>query len=114
MITVNGIEPSMIANNLTPFCPTHPGSLIKEELEYRNISFSQFSEKIGLSRSTFGKILNGRHPVTTDIALLIEAALNIPAHILIGLQTDYNLQVAKNDKKLSERIADVRRMASMF
>ena len=107
-------QPSMIANNLTPFCPTHPGSLVKDELEYRNISYSQFSEKIGLPRSTFGKILDGKRPVTTDIALLIEAALNIPAHILIGLQTDYNLQVAKNDKKLSERISEVRKMASLF
>ena len=28
----------MIANNLTPFEPTHPGELIRDELEARNLS----------------------------------------------------------------------------
>jgi hypothetical protein len=28
----------------------------------------------------------------------MEAALGVPAYILVGMQTDYNLQVAKNDK----------------
>jgi len=114
MITVQGIEPEMIANNLTPFKPTHPGSLLKDELEYRNISQSKFSKKMGLPNSAFNEILNGKRPITTDFALLMEAALNIPAHILIGLQTDYNLQIAKNDKKLLERLSEVRKLASLF
>jgi len=114
MITVPGIEPDMIANNLTPFKPTHPGSLLKDELEYRNIKQKQFTKKLGLPNTAFNEILNGKRPVTTDFALLMEAALNIPAYILIGLQTDYNLYVAKNDKKLIERIAEVRKHASLF
>ena len=114
MIIVQGIEPEMIANNLTPFKPTHPGSLLKDELEYRNISQSLFSKKLGLPNSAFNEILNGKRPVTTDFALLMEAALGIPAYMLIGLQTDYNLQVAKNDKKLLERLSEVRKLASLF
>ena len=46
--------------------------------------------------------------------LLMEAALDIPAYMLIALQTDYNLQVAKNDKKLLERLSEVRKLASLF
>ena len=114
MITVQGIEPGMIANNLTPFKPTHPGNLVKDELKYRNISQSQFSQKLGLPNTAFNEILNGKRPITTDFALLMEAALNIPAYMLIGLQTDYNLQVAKNDKKLLERLSEVRKLASLF
>jgi addiction module HigA family antidote len=114
MITLPGIEASMIANNLTPFKPTHPGSLLKEELEYRNISQIQFSQKLGLANSAFNEILNGKRPVTIDFALLMEAALNIPAYILIGLQTDFSLQVAKNNKKLLKRLAEVRKHASLF
>ena len=114
MITLQGTEPSMIANNLTPFKPTHPGSLLKEELEYRNISQTQFSKKLRLPNSAFNEILNCKRPITTDFALLMEAALNIPAYLLIGLQTDYNLQIAKNDRKLKERLAEVRKLASLF
>jgi len=114
MNTLQGIDSNMIANNLTPFKPTHPGSLLKDELEYRNISQTQFSKKLGLPNSAFNEMLNGKRPITTDFALLMEAALNIPAYILIGLQADYNLQVAKNDKKLLERITEVRKLASLF
>jgi len=114
MITVEGIEPGMIANNLNPYKPTHPGSLLKDELECRNISQLQFSKKLGLQNSAFNEILNGKRPITTDFALIMEAALNIPAYILIGLQADFNLQVAKNDKKLLERISEVRKLASLF
>ena len=114
MITLKDTDPNMIANNLTPFKPTHPGSLLKDELEYRNISQIQFSKKLGVPNTAFNEILNGKRPVTTDFALLIEAALNIPAYILIGLQSDYNLQIAKKNKKLLERITEIRKFASMF
>ena len=36
MITLQGIDPKMIANNLTPSNPIHPGELIKDEIEYRD------------------------------------------------------------------------------
>ena len=35
MITLQGIDPKMIANNLTPSEPIHPGELIKDEIEYQ-------------------------------------------------------------------------------
>mgnify|MGYP000071387963 CR=1 FL=1 len=38
MITLDNINPTMIANNLTPFEPTHPGELIRDELEARHLS----------------------------------------------------------------------------
>ena len=38
MIALPNIDPAMIANNLTAFEPTHPGELIRDELETRNLS----------------------------------------------------------------------------
>ena len=35
MTTLNGVNPNMIANNLKSFKPTHPGEVLKDELEYR-------------------------------------------------------------------------------
>ena len=46
MITLPGVRPDMIANNLTPFEPTHPGELIKDELEVLNITQPKLAEKI--------------------------------------------------------------------
>lgn len=43
MINIEGVDPKMIANNLTPSDPTHPGEILKEELEYRGISQRKFA-----------------------------------------------------------------------
>jgi len=34
MIQINGVDPRMIANNLIPYEPTHPGELVKDEIGY--------------------------------------------------------------------------------
>ena len=35
MITIQGVDPKMIANNIEPAFPTHPGEILKDEIEYR-------------------------------------------------------------------------------
>ena len=37
MITLKGVDPTMIANNLTPSEPVHPGEILKDEIAYRGI-----------------------------------------------------------------------------
>ena len=98
MVTIKGIDPKMIANNLEPSEQTHPGELLKEEIEYRGISQKKLAKETGISYKVLNEILNCRRPITTNIALLVEAALGIPAHILTGLQMDYNMQTAKTCK----------------
>lgn len=112
MITVKGIDPKMIANNLEPFEPTHPGEVLKEEIEYRGISQKLLAERIGIPYKNMNDILNCRRPVTSNTALLFEAALGIPAYILIGLQMDYNMQIAKQDKSFVERLSNIRKIAA--
>jgi addiction module HigA family antidote len=97
-----------------PFRPVHPGELLKDELEYRHLSQRAVAKQLGLPYTAFNEILNGKRPVTTDFAMIMEAALGIPAYMLIGMQTDYNLQVAQTDTKLSKRLAEIRKMAVAF
>ena len=97
MIEIQGIDPTMIANNLTPAYPTHPGEVLKEEIEYRKISQRKLSEQMGISYKMLNDILNCRRPVTAQTAMLFEAALNVPADSLMRLQLKYNMwQVAAN------------------
>ena len=44
-------EDRMIANNLEPFYLTHPGEVIKDELEYRGISQRRLAKEIGVPAS---------------------------------------------------------------
>lgn len=92
----------------------HPGELLKDELKYRHLSQKDVARQLGLPYTAFNEILNGKRPVTTDFALIMEAALGVPAYILVGMQTDYNLQVAKKDRELNKRLTEIHKIASLF
>ena len=114
MITLEGIDPKMIANNLTPFEPTHPGEMIKDEVEYRGLSQKKLAAEMGMSPSLLNEILNGRRRVSIEYALLFEAALGIDAELWIRLQADYDMQVAKSDKSFMERLAKIKKVAAVL
>ena len=59
MIKIQGIDPDMIANNLTPAYPTHPGEVVKDEIEYRKISQRKLAEQTGIPYKVLNDILNG-------------------------------------------------------
>ncbi len=99
----------MIANHITPFEPTHPGEIIKEELESRGISQKHFAEVVGVSYTMLNDILNGKRPVSSDFALLIEASMGISAEMLARMQTRYNLQIARSKKENIDRLKNLRK-----
>ena len=104
----------MIANNLMPFEPTHPGELIRDELEERNLTQAKLAEQIGVSPSLLNEVINGKRGVNTELALLLDAALGISADIWIKLQADYNMQIAKSDSTFMRRLADIRKIAAVL
>ena len=75
MITLEGVDSTMIANNLTPSEPVHPGEILKDEIAYRSISTTRLAEQMGISTNTLNDLLNARQAITTRYALLFEAAL---------------------------------------
>ncbi|NLA61825.1 MAG: HigA family addiction module antidote protein [Bacteroidales bacterium] len=100
---------NIIANNMTPFELTHPGEVVKEELEYRGISQKHFAEITGVSYTMLNDILNGKRPISTDFALTLEAATGISAEMLVNMQTRYNLQVARSKKENIKRWENLRK-----
>jgi addiction module HigA family antidote len=112
MITLEGVDPRMIANNLTPHEPTHPGEILKEEIAYRGISQRKLAAQMGISYSVLNEVLNAKRPLTTEYALLFEAVLGIDAEPLIGMQADYNMQVTRKNKPFADRLAKIRAMAA--
>ncbi len=111
---LNDSNPDMIANNLEPFEPTHPGEIIKEEIAERGISQRRLAQQMGVSYSVLNEVLNGKRPVTIEYALMLEAALGIDADLWIGMQAAYNKQMAQRDSTLQKRLAHIRRIAAML
>jgi addiction module HigA family antidote len=113
-VILKGVDPNMIANNLTPSQPIHPGEMIKDEIEYRGISQKDLAAEIGIPASVLNAVLNGKRAVTTEYALLLEAALGIDADIWLRIQADYNKQVAKSDPSFMARINRIRNVAAFL
>ena len=88
---------------------THPGEVLKEELEARGISQKKFSEVLAVPYTQLNEILNGKRPVTTDFALMVEAALGINPELLINMQTRYNMSAAKQKQPLLARLINIRK-----
>ncbi|MDD3727126.1 MAG: HigA family addiction module antitoxin [Dysgonamonadaceae bacterium] len=105
----------MTANNMIPYELTHPGEIVKEELEYRGISQKHFAEMIDVSYTMLNDILNGKRPVSADFALTLEAATGISAEMLVNMQTRYNLLLARSKKENIDRWKNLREnCASLF
>lgn len=100
------------ANNLTPAFPTHPGEILKEEIESRGISQRMLASQMGIQHSVLNEILNARRPLTEKSALLFEAALGVDAEPLMQLQLKYNMLCTKNDPSFMERLAQIRKIAA--
>ena len=94
--------------------PTHPGEVLKDEIEERGISQRQLAESIGLTYSVLNEILNGHRPLTAKTALMFEAALDVPADSLMYLQTKYNMQTARKDSSLLNMLKEIRKIAAVL
>jgi addiction module HigA family antidote len=114
MITIKGVDSKMIANNIEPAFATHPGTIIKEEIAAREISQKQLAEKMGVTASLLNEVLNGKRALNTEMALLIEAALDIPAEPLLSMQTEYNMITAKRDHKFMARLNEIRKISAVL
>lgn len=94
--------------------PIHPGELLKEEVEERNLPQTKLAEQIGIPYKMLNDILNCRRPLTTSTAMMFEAALSINAGLLMRMQMDYNMQQTANDKSFMERLAKIRKIAAVL
>jgi len=96
------------------FYPTHPGEILKDEIEYRGISQRTLAAQMEISYTVLNEILNARRPLTANTALLIEAALGVDADTLMRIQTKYNLQTARKNKSFAERLAKIKNVAAIL
>ena len=96
------------------FYPVHPGEVIKDEMEARNISQREFARQVDMSYTVLNELLNGKRSLSPTNALMFEAALDIPADALMNIQTKYNMQTARQDRKILMWLSKIPRVAAML
>ena len=101
-------------NKYTPYFPIHPGEILKDEIECLGISQRRLASEMGISYTLLNEVLNGKRQVNAELAMLAEAALGLDADTLVRMQARYNIQVARQDKTFSERLAKIRKLSAML
>lgn len=97
-----------------PFYPVHPGEVLKDEIEARNISQREFARQVDMSYSALNELLNGKRPLSPTTALVFEAALDIPADALMNIQMKYTMQTARQDRKILSWLSRIPCVAAML
>ena len=71
--------------------PLHPGLHIAESCELKSVSIPEAAAQFGIECEDLTAVIEGRAPVTPDLALRMEAAGWSPADGWLGMQCDYDL-----------------------
>lgn len=87
-------------NQAVPFEATHVGEVIKDELAARNMKQSELSVLTGIQKSILNDVIKGKRSLTPEMALLLENALGISAEFLMNIQTQYELDCAKQSERV--------------
>lgn len=85
------------------FNPPHPGDLLRHDtLIPLGLTVTETAKALGVSRKTLSEIVNGKSPITPDIAVRLERAFtNPPADMWLRLQAAYDLRRAERRLKKS-------------
>ena len=77
--------------------PVHPGEILNEEfLNPMGISQNKLGQDLGVSPRRINEIVHGKRSVTADTALRLSIYFGNSATFWLGLQMDYDLDVAED------------------
>ncbi|RJP30905.1 MAG: addiction module antidote protein, HigA family [Candidatus Omnitrophota bacterium] len=75
--------------------PTHPGEILKDELEAREISINGFARSIGVTSGRISQIIQGKRSVTPNTALRLARYFGNSPEFWMNLQVHYDLAIAQ-------------------
>jgi addiction module HigA family antidote len=80
--------------------PAHPGEILKElVITPLELTITDVSEHLNVSRKTLSKVLNGRGAITPEMALRLELVFKKPsADHWLRLQNAYDLWQSRQNK----------------
>jgi addiction module HigA family antidote len=78
--------------------PVHPGEILMEEfLKPMELSQNRLALKIGVPARRINEIVLGKRRITADTALRLARYFDTSARFWMGLQTDYDLDIAADE-----------------
>ena len=77
---------------------THPGSVLKSELQARGIKQKDSAKAIGMPAPNLSELIKGKRHVTESIAIKLEEALGIPFQTWMNLQNRYHYVARRREE----------------
>jgi addiction module HigA family antidote len=78
--------------------PVHPGEVLLEEfLKPMDLSQNRLALSIGVPARRINEIVLGKRSITADTALRLARFFDMSPQFWLGLQMDYNLDVAEDE-----------------
>ena len=87
--------------------PVHPGEVLLEEfLKPMNLSQNQLALALRVPARRINEIVHGKRRITADTALRLARYFNMSPRFWLGLQMDYDLDVAEDElgEKLDKEV----------
>ena len=76
--------------------PIHPGEILREEfLNPMGVSINRLARDIAVPPGRISEIVNGKRGITADTALRLARFFNVSAELWLGLQSEYDLRIAR-------------------
>jgi antitoxin HigA-1 len=94
--------------NENKLMPVHPGEILLEEfLKPMNLSQNQIALALRVPARRINEIVHGKRRVTADTALRLGRYFNMSPRFWLGLQMDYDLDVANDEvgDRLNQEVA---------
>ncbi len=90
----------------------HPGVMLLDELNERQLTQAEFSAIIDRPAKTVNEIIKGKRGITPETAEMIAAALGTSADIWLGMQAEYDLFLL--NKKTQTKTSDVKKRSELY
>ncbi|GAB3470886.1 HigA family addiction module antitoxin [Massilia terrae] len=81
--------------------PPHPGETLKEDvLPDLGLTITEAARQLGVSRQALSRVLDGRAPITAELAVRLAKWLGGEPDIWLRVQNHYDLWHAEQDKSI--------------
>ena len=82
--------------------PVHPGDVLREDfMKPMGLSAYAVARAIGSTPITISHICRRKRNISAEMALKLGRYLNVSPELWMGLQADYDLEVARNEMEAS-------------
>lgn len=87
--------------------PPHPGDLLREDvLAPLGIEITEAAQRLGMSRTTLSRVVNGRAGISPDLAVRLERVGVSTARFWLTLQANY--EMARAEQRRQPKVQSLR------